>query len=94
VPYRGAPPALNDLMGGHVPSMFGTVLAAVPHVRLGKIRALAVTGPRRSVALPDVPDFAEAVCPTMKRAPGTALPCLRERRVRSSIACRARSPRL
>lgn len=63
VPYRGAPPALIDLMAGHVPSMFGTMLAAVPHIRTGKIRALAVTGPRRSVALPDVPTFAESGMP-------------------------------
>lgn len=63
VPYRGAPPALNDLMAGQVQSMFGTMLAAVPHVRLGKLRAIAVTGPRRSIALPDVPNFAEAGLP-------------------------------
>ena len=60
VPYRGAPPALNDLISGQVQVMFGTMLAAVPHVRAGKVRAVAVTGPRRSVAVPDVPTFAEA----------------------------------
>lgn len=76
VPYRGAPPALNDLMGGHVPSMFGTMLAAVPHVRQGKIRALAVTGPRRSVALPDVPNFAESGLPNYEASAwnGIAVP--------------------
>jgi len=63
VPYRGAPPALNDLVAGQVQVMFGTMLAAVPHVRNGKVRALAVTGPRRSVAVPDVPTFAEAGLP-------------------------------
>jgi tripartite-type tricarboxylate transporter receptor subunit TctC len=63
VPYRGAPPALNDLVAGHVQMMFGTMLAAVPQVRNGKIRALAVTGPKRSVAVPDVPTFAEAGLP-------------------------------
>ncbi len=63
VPYRGAPPALNDLMAGQVQSMFGTMLAAVPHVRSGKLRAIAVTGPQRSIALPDVPNFAEAGLP-------------------------------
>jgi tripartite-type tricarboxylate transporter receptor subunit TctC len=63
VPYRGAPPALIDLMSGQVQSMFGTMLAAVPHVRTGKLRAIAVTGPQRSIALPDVPTFAESGLP-------------------------------
>jgi tripartite-type tricarboxylate transporter receptor subunit TctC len=60
VPYRGAPPALNDLISGQVQVMFGTMLAAVPHVRAGKVKAVAVTGPKRSAAVPDVPTFAEA----------------------------------
>jgi len=64
VPYRGAPPALNDLVAGQVQAMFGTMLAAVPHVRAGKVRALAVTGPKRSIAVPDVPTFAEAGFPS------------------------------
>lgn len=63
VPYRGAPPALNDLIAGQVQMMFGTMLAAVPHVRSGRIRALAVTGPKRSIAVPDVPTFAEGGLP-------------------------------
>ena len=63
VPYKGAPPALNDLIGGQVQSMFGTMLAAVPHVRTGRIRALAVTGAARAKALPDTPTFAEAGLP-------------------------------
>src|SRR6185436_19721197 len=49
IPYRGAPPALIDLMSGQVQSMFGTLLAAVPHIRTGKLRAIAVTGPQRSI---------------------------------------------
>jgi tripartite-type tricarboxylate transporter receptor subunit TctC len=63
VPYRGAPPALTDLMAGQVQSMFGTMLAAVPHIRLGKLRAIAVTGPQRSIAVPEVPTFAESGLP-------------------------------
>ena len=63
VPYRGAPPAINDLVAGQVQTMFGTLLAAVPLVRADKIRALAVTGPQRSIALPDAPTFAEAGLP-------------------------------
>ena len=63
VPYRGAPPALTDLMAGHVQTMFGTMLASVPHVRAGKLRAMAVTGPQRSAAVPEVPTFAESGLP-------------------------------
>ena len=63
VPYRGAPPALTDLISGQVQSMFGTMLASVPHIRNGKLRALAVTGPQRSIAVPDVPTFAESGLP-------------------------------
>jgi tripartite-type tricarboxylate transporter receptor subunit TctC len=63
IPYRGAPPALIDVMSGQVQSMFGTMLAAVPNVRSGKLRAIAVTGPRRSQAVPEVPIFAESELP-------------------------------
>ena len=59
VPYRGAPPALTDLMAGQIQTVFGTMLASVPHIRTGKLRAIAVTGPQRSIALPDVATFAE-----------------------------------
>ena len=64
VPYRGAPPALTDLMSGQVQVMFGTMLASVPQIRAGRIRAVALTGPKRSVALPEVPTFAEAGLPS------------------------------
>ena len=63
VPYRGAPPALIDLMSGQVQTMFGTILASVPHVRSGKLRAIAITGPRRSTAIAEVPTFAESGLP-------------------------------
>lgn len=63
VPYRGAPPAVNDLVSGQVQSMFGSMLIAVPHVRSGKINALAVTGSKRSIAVPDVYTFTEAGLP-------------------------------
>lgn len=59
IPYKGSSPALNDLMGSQLNSMFGTMLAAVPNVRSGAIKAIAVSGAERSVALPDVPTFAE-----------------------------------
>ena len=64
IPYKGAPPALNELIAGQVQVMFGTMLAAVPHVRSGRVRSLAVTGPQRTIALPDVMTFAEAGLPT------------------------------
>ena len=64
VPYRGAPPALNDLMSGQVQSMFGTILIAAPQARAGKIRAIAITGPSRSSALEEVPTFAESGLPS------------------------------
>jgi tripartite-type tricarboxylate transporter receptor subunit TctC len=63
VPYRGAPPALIDLMSGQVQTMFGTILASVPHIRAGKLRAIAITGPRRSIAITEVPTFAESGLP-------------------------------
>lgn len=59
IPYKGSSPALNDLMGSQINSMFGTMLAAVPNVRSGAIKAIAVSGEARSAALPDVPTFAE-----------------------------------
>lgn len=63
VPYRGAPPAINDLIAGQVQSMFGAPLAVVPHIRAGKIHAIAITGDKRSIAVPDVATFAEAGLP-------------------------------
>ncbi len=63
VPYRGAPPAINDLIAGQVQSMFGSPLAVAPHIRSGKINALAITGQKRSAAVLNVPTFAEAGLP-------------------------------
>ncbi len=64
VPYRGQPPALNDLLAGQVQSLFGAPLAVVAHIRSGKIRALAITGQKRSQAAPDVLTFDEAGLPS------------------------------
>ena len=64
IPYKGAAPALTDLTSGQVQVMFGTLLAAVPLVKNGKIRPIAVTGPKRTAALPSAPTFAEAGLPT------------------------------
>ena len=59
VPYKGAAPALNDLMGGHIQVMFETSSAALSQVRAGRLRALAVSSPTRYSDLPDVPTVAE-----------------------------------
>jgi tripartite-type tricarboxylate transporter receptor subunit TctC len=61
VPYRGAAPAIQDLIGGHVQVMFDNIPSAIGHVRSGNLRALAVTTLTRSQALPDLPTIAETV---------------------------------
>jgi len=59
VPYKGSGPALNDLLGGQVAMMMDVVMTSYPHVKAGKLTALAVTGTTRSPLLPDVPTVAE-----------------------------------
>jgi tripartite-type tricarboxylate transporter receptor subunit TctC len=61
VPYRGVAPALTDLFAGQVQVLFDTVPASLPHIRAGKLRALAVTTATRSEALPDVPSVGDFV---------------------------------
>jgi tripartite-type tricarboxylate transporter receptor subunit TctC len=61
VPYRGAPPALTDLIGGQVQVYFGSTSGAISYVRSGQLRALAVTSAARSEALPDTPAVSEFV---------------------------------
>jgi tripartite-type tricarboxylate transporter receptor subunit TctC len=63
VPYKGVAPALVDLMSGEVQLMFGTLVAILPHIKAGRLRALAVTGRNRSVLLPEVPTLAESGLP-------------------------------
>ncbi len=63
VPYRGSGPALTDLLGGQVHMMFDNIPSAISHIRSGKLRALATTGPVRSVTLPELPTMIEAGLP-------------------------------
>jgi len=60
VPYKGASPAFNDLLGGQVQSMFTTTASAQPYTSTGRVKAIAVTAPARSAMLPNVPTFAES----------------------------------
>jgi tripartite-type tricarboxylate transporter receptor subunit TctC len=63
IPYKGAAAALTDLMGGHVQMYFAAPISAIPHVKAGKVKAIAVPGDARLTALPNVPTFREAGMP-------------------------------
>ncbi len=60
MPYRGAAPAMNDLIAGHVPILFDNLPTVIPQVQAGTVHALAVASPKRLNSLPDVPTFEEA----------------------------------
>ncbi len=63
IPYKGAAPAMNDLLGGQVTLMFDTPAAGLPHIRAGKLKALAVTSAKRTPLCPDIPTVAESGLP-------------------------------
>ncbi|MDN4588059.1 ABC transporter substrate-binding protein [Xenophilus aerolatus] len=63
IPYKGSAPALTDTMGGQTQLMFDTMLSAMPHVKAGKLKALAVTSAMRSPVAPDLPTVAESGLP-------------------------------
>ena len=63
VPYRGAGPAMVDVIGGNVEVMFDAITTATPQIKEGRVRALAVTGSARSPVFPDIPTMAEAGVP-------------------------------
>jgi tripartite-type tricarboxylate transporter receptor subunit TctC len=69
VPYKGGGAAMPALMGGQVQLMFATTVSALPHVRAGKLRAIAVTSPKRSPSAPDVPTIAESGVPGYDHTP-------------------------
>ncbi|MDX3906204.1 MAG: tripartite tricarboxylate transporter substrate binding protein [Pigmentiphaga sp.] len=63
VPYKGSAPALNDLLAGQVNLMFDLQLTAMPHIKDGRVKALAITSDKRSALLPDLPTVAESGVP-------------------------------
>jgi tripartite-type tricarboxylate transporter receptor subunit TctC len=65
VPYKGGGPALIDVTGGHVDALFATLPSAITLIKAGKLKALAVTGEKRSSALPDVPTAREGGMPNL-----------------------------
>ena len=73
VPYRGATAALTDVVAGTIPMMFTAIAVAQSFVKDGKLRALAVGGPRRSAVLPDVPTVAEAGVPGFEWSSWTSI---------------------
>lgn len=86
IPYKGAAPALNDLLGGQIPVMFDSVPGVLQHIQSGKLRALGVTTLKRSAALPNVPTIDEAGIKGFEAtawfglyAPGGMEPRLREK---------------
>lgn len=68
VSYRGGAPAMTDLVAGHVKIMVASLTTAIPHIKSGAVRALAVSSAERSYAVPDVPTFKEQGYPTIETA--------------------------
>lgn len=66
VPYKGSAPAITDLVGGHIPLMFDSTIAIMPHIKAGKVKPIAISSAKRSPLLPDVPTFAEAGLPQIE----------------------------
>lgn len=75
VGYKGSTPALTDVMGGHVPLMFDGIGTSLPLIKSGKLKAFAVSTPRRSPVLPDVPTFTELGFPKLEALAWMGLWC-------------------
>jgi len=73
IPYKGAAPAMTDLLGGHIPFMFDNIITMWPQAKNGKLRALAISQPERSSIVPDVPTVREAGVPGFDLLPWTGL---------------------
>jgi tripartite-type tricarboxylate transporter receptor subunit TctC len=69
VPYKGGGPAMIAAMGGQTPLIIGTSVGLLPHVRAGRLRAIALTSAKRSAAAPDIPTFAESGVPGYEHEP-------------------------
>jgi tripartite-type tricarboxylate transporter receptor subunit TctC len=61
VPYKGIPPAVTDVLGGRVTMLFTTTISAAPHIKAGKLRAVAITSAKRQSSMPDVPTVGETL---------------------------------
>jgi tripartite-type tricarboxylate transporter receptor subunit TctC len=66
IPYRGFPPAVSDMLAGNIHAMFAIIPGVLPHVKAGKMKALAVTALKRSALAPDVPSVAELGFPQLE----------------------------
>jgi tripartite-type tricarboxylate transporter receptor subunit TctC len=73
IPYKGAGPAITDLISGQVQIAFQVPISVIPHIRSGRLRAIAITGKARTQALPEVPTFAEVGLPAMEMSGWTGL---------------------
>ena len=82
VPYKGAGPALTDLVGGRTQVMFDVLAASIGFIQAGQLRPLAICSKSRSPALPDLPPLSDSF-PALKRPPGTASACRPRPRLKS-----------
>jgi len=73
VPYKGTGPSTADLLGGHIQILFNSAVPSMPHIRSGKVRALATTGAKRMALLPELPTIAEAGVPGYENSTWTGI---------------------
>jgi tripartite-type tricarboxylate transporter receptor subunit TctC len=73
VPYKGSGPSTTDLLGGHIQLLFNSAVPSVPHIKSGRVRALATTGAARMITLPDLPTVAEAGVPGYENSTWTGI---------------------